>query len=439
MNIAEPIYTFQPETPPPAKKPKVSAITWGYRLALFLLLFGVSSLTYGSNQLSPTLSAISNIAGLVAATCLFVGYFEYPTPYKLVAWVLSLAVFGLVLESLHVYNQYVYSFFVIKRLAYCGLALLALVVARRAGPLKLSWVMAIIGALYFYGQIILGKILEYGMTSESRTTSAYEAFYVMLPLLFFLIRYLNSHRIADFMGFLVSFGLIVFLLHRSVISSAVFAVAIVGGLSMVGKMGNSRLPIGRTAATLFILALFTIPFISALSPKKTEAFLENIGGIAKPTEDNTGNWRYEQSLYYWSKIPEELWLGWRYEGYDRGEVMVNEDFPTKGTVIHSQYIDMLYNYGVAGLILNMFVIISTLWIIYRRNRQFTAEQAVLFAFIASGLLFGVSYQLPIYYWGFVGLGLYYGTINKQRMVVNRYSTGPQPAPTELGNVPRQRY
>ncbi|HEX9956338.1 MAG TPA: hypothetical protein VGA96_03755, partial [Fibrella sp.] len=222
MNIAEPIYTFQPETPLPAKKPKVSAITWGYRLALFLLLFGVSSLTYGSNQLSPTLSAISNIAGLVAATCLFVGYFEYPTPYKLVAWVLSLAVFGLVLESLHVYNQYVYSFFVIKRLAYCGLALLALVVARRAGPLKLSWVMAIIGALYFYGQIILGKILEYGMTSESRTTSAYEAFYVMLPLLFFLIRYLNSHRIADFMGFLVSFGLIVFLLHRSVISSAVF-------------------------------------------------------------------------------------------------------------------------------------------------------------------------------------------------------------------------
>ncbi len=187
-----------------------------------------------------------------------------------------------------------------------------------------------------------------------------------------------------------------------------FAVIIVAGLSFVGKLGNRRLPIGRTVTTLFILAILTVPFVSILSPKRTAAFLENIGGIAKPTEDNTGNWRYEQSLYYWSKIPEELWLGWRYEGYDRGEIMENEDFPAKGTVIHSQYVDMLYNYGVAGLLLNMFVILSTLWIIYRRNRHFTSEQAVLFAFIASGLLFGVSYQLPIYFWGYVGLGMYYG-------------------------------
>lgn len=409
MNIEEPIYTFAPETPQPDKKPGVKAITWAYRAALFLLLFGVGSLTYGSDQTSPILSAVSNLAGLVGATCLFIGYFEYPSPYKLVTWVLSLAIFGLVLESLHVYNQYVYSFFVIKRLAYCGLALLAFVVARRAGPLKLSWAIVVIGALYFYGQIILGKIMEYSMTSESRSTSAYEAFYVMLPLLFFLMRYLKDHRIANFMGFLASFGLIVFLLHRSVISSAVFGVAIVAGLSMVGKLSDSRLPIGRTASTLFILALFIVPFVGALSPKKVDAFLENIGGIAKPTEDNTGNWRYEQTLYYWSQIPDRLWLGWRYEGYDRGEIMENEDFPTKGTIIHSQYIDMLYNYGIAGLVLNMFVILSTLWMMYFRNKRFTLEQTVLFAFIASGLLFGVSYQLPIYYWGFVGLGLYYAT------------------------------
>ncbi|MEZ0486588.1 O-antigen ligase family protein [Fibrella aquatica] len=414
MNIAEPIYTLDPEKEP-VKEPRVKAITWGYRLALFMLLFGVGSLTYGSNQLSPLLSNVSNLGGLVGATCLFLGYFDYPSPYKLIAWVLSLAVFGLVLESLHVYNQYVYSFFVIKRLAYCGLALLAFVVAQRSGPLKLGWAVAIIGALYFYGQIIMGKIMEYSMTSESRTTSAYEAFYVMLPLLFFLMQYLQKHRIVDLMGFLGSFGLIVFLLHRSVISSAVFGVAIVAGLSIMGKLPGSRLPIGRTASTLFVLALLTIPFLTALSPKRVDAFLENIGGIAKPTEDNTGNWRYEQTLYYWSQIPDRPWLGWRYEGYDRGEIMANEDFPEKGTIIHSQYIDMLYNYGILGLLLNLFVILSTLWMMYFRNRQFTFEQTVLFAFIASGLLFGVSYQLPIYYWGFVGLGLYYATINNEKL------------------------
>ncbi|MBO0949724.1 O-antigen ligase family protein [Fibrella forsythiae] len=409
MNIDEPIYTFEPETPAPEKKPGVKAITWAYRLALLLLLFGVSSLTYGSDQTSPVLSAVSNIAGLVAATMLFVGYFDYPSPYKLVAWVLSLALFGLVLESLHTYNLYFYSFFVIKRLAYCGLALLTFVVARRAGTLKLGWAVMIVGALYFYGQILLGKILEYSLTSESRSTSAYESFYLMLPLLFFLMQYLEKNRLIDFLGFLGTFGLIVLLLHRSVISSAVFGVAVVAGLSMMGKLpGNSRLPIGRTASTLFILALLIVPFVAALSPKKVDAFLENIGGIAKPTEDNTGNWRLEQSIYYWSQIPDRPWLGWRYEGYDRGEIMVNEDFPEKGTIIHSQYIDMLYNYGIAGLGLNLFVIFCTLWMIYSRNRKFTFEQTVLFAFITSGLLFGISYQLPIYYWGYVGLGLYYG-------------------------------
>ncbi|MEZ0542955.1 O-antigen ligase family protein [Fibrella arboris] len=408
MNVDEQTYTFQPEAAESPQKPGVSAMTWGYRLALLLLLFGVSSLTYGSDQTSPILSAVSNLAGLVAATMLFVGYFDYPSPYKLVAWVLSLALFGLVLESLYIYNLYFYSFFVIKRLAYCGLALLTFVVARRAGPLKLGWAVTIVGALYFYGQIILGKILEYNLTSESRSTSAYESFYLMLPLLFFLMQYLEKNRLVDFFGFLGTFGLIVLLLHRSVISSAMFGVLIIAGLSVMGKLANRRLPIGRTASTLFVLALFIVPFVAALSPKKVDAFLENIGGIAKPTEDNTGNWRLEQSMYYWSQIPERPWLGWRYEGYDRGEIMVNEDFPEKGTIIHSQYIDMLYNYGIAGLALNLFIIFTTLWMIYRRNSTFTSEQAVLFGFIASGLLFGVSYQLPIYYWGYVGLGLYYG-------------------------------
>ncbi|PMD89306.1 hypothetical protein BWI97_24875, partial [Siphonobacter sp. BAB-5405] len=101
-------------------------------------------------------------------------------------------------------------------------------------------------------------------------------------------------------------------------------------------------------------------------------------------------------------------LGWRYEGYDRGEIMENEDFPEKGTIIHSQYIDMLYNYGAVGLFLNMLLIVGTLVIMYRRNEVFTTEQSTLFGFLISGLFFSISYQLPVYFWGFVGLAMYYG-------------------------------
>lgn len=419
------------------KKRGIDWRMWTYRGLLFLLLFGVSSLTYGCDQLNPMVAIVGNLAGLAASIGLFIGYLSYPAPYKWVAWILTLAIFGLVLESLHEYKQYVYSFFVIKRLAYCGLALLTLLVARGANPkgakpIPFSWIMIIIGVLMFVAQVVMGKIFQYSMTSDTRPTSAYDTLYLVLPLLFFLMRYRQNHRYVDLLGTLFVFAVIVILLHRSVISTALFAVVIIFMLAFMGRLSGGRFPFSRTVSTFFVLALAVIPFMSALSPAKMDAFLENIGGITKPTEDNTGNWRLEQSLFYWSRIPDRPWLGWRYEGYDRGEVMANEDFPSKGTIIHSQYIDMLYNYGIAGLLLNLFIIGSTLWIIFWRNKKMTLEQTVLFAFIASGLLFGVSYQLPIFYWGFVGLGLYYanvkGTSSRKNNSTDATSTLSIPTP-----------
>lgn len=381
---------------------------WFYRILLFVLLFGVASLTHGGNQLSPILAPIMNVAGLAGASILMIFYFYYPSSYKVVAWIVTLGVIGLVLESLHLYNQYVYSFFVIKRFAYCGLALLTFIVASRAGQLKLSWAVTIIFVCYAINQIALGKIFAYSFDSDSRTTSAYESFYLVIPFLYFLVRYLTQHQRWDLLKTLFTFGLIVLLLHRSVISTSVFATLIVLLLSGTGKIAGSRLKMGRTVSTLGVLVLLVAPFLGVLPSKKIDSFLENIGGILSPTEDNTGNWRYEQSLYYWKGIEERPLLGWRYEGYDRGEIMVNEDFAEKGTVIHSQYIDMLYNYGAVGLGIHLFVIVSTLLYIYLRNRTMSAEQTVLFGFIASGFLFGVSYQLPIFYWGFVGVGMALG-------------------------------
>ncbi len=392
---------------------------WFYRLLLFGLLFGVSSLTYGANQLSPILTIIVNLSGLAGASALMISYFYYPASYKFVAWVVTLGVIGLVLESLYIYNQYVYSFFVIKRFAYCGLALLAYIVATRSGELKLSWAITIIFAFYFISQIAMGKLFTYSFTSETRTTTAYESYYLVIPFLYFFVRYLTDHKRLDLLKSLATFALIVILLHRSVISTAVFAVLIVVLLSGIGKIANSRLKIGRTVSTLVVLVLLVTPFLGVLSQKRTDAFLENIAGILSPTEDNTGNWRYEQSLYYWKGIEERPFLGWRYEGYDRGEVMENEDFAEKGTVIHSQYIDMLYNYGIAGLCVHLFVILSTLLFIYFRNRTLSSEQAVLFGFIASSLLFGVSYQLPVYFWGFVGVGMAFGRRSTVPVSVNQ--------------------
>ncbi|MVM30442.1 O-antigen ligase family protein [Spirosoma sp. HMF4905] len=382
-------------------------ITWLYRIMLFVLLFGVSALIYGGNVLNPILDKAVSGTALIGIGSLVIFYPRLPPLYKWIAWFLFLGVIGLVLESKYEYGQYVYSYFVIKRFAYCGLALMGYAIATQAGELKIQYAIYLIFAFYVINQLFLGQIFSYNLTSESRTVTSNEALYLVIPCLYYLMIYLKDRRIVDLFKALLTFGFIVFLLHRSVISSAIIGIAVVIGLSLVGKLSTGKLPMGRTVATFTVLLLLLAPLMGMLPGNKVDAFLENIGGILDPKEDNTGSWRLEQSEYYLGLIPDKPMLGWRYEGYDNGEIMENEDFPEKGTIIHSQYIDMLYNYGAVGLAINLLIILGTLTVMYRRNQTLSVEQAVLFGFIVSGLIYAVSYQLPVFFWGFVGVGMYY--------------------------------
>ena len=374
---------------------------------LFVLLFGVSALVYGGDQGSSLLSMMVNVTALAGIPALVLCYFSFPGLYKVVAWALVLGLIGLVLESKYEYGQFVYSYFVIKRFAYCGLALSAYYVMSKAVPLKFVYVVYLIFGFFFVNQIFLGQIFAYNLTSESRTTSAFEAFYLVIPFLYSFVLYLKEHKLIHLAISLFTFAFIVFLLHRSVISTVIVAAVFVVGLSFVGKLSANSLPVGRTLLVFAVMFTIAAPLTNLLPGNKVDAFIENLSGILDPKEDNTGSWRVEQSTFYLGQFPERPLFGWRYDGYDRGEIMENEDFPEKGTIIHSQYIDMLYNYGAVGLAINLLLIIGTLITLYSRNRTFTTEQTVLFGFIASGLIFAISYQLPVYYWGFVGLGMYY--------------------------------
>ncbi|MBD2701430.1 O-antigen ligase family protein [Spirosoma sp. BT702] len=382
-------------------------IIWSYRIALFILLFGMSALIYGGNALNQLFDKAVSGVTLIGIVSLFIFYFRQPPIYKVAAWLVALGVIGLVLESRHEYGQFVYSYFVIKRFAYCGLALLGYVVASRAGILKIKYAVYLIFAFYVINQLFLGQIFSYNLTSESRSVTSNEALYLVIPFLYYLVSYLKERRIMDFLLMLFTFVFIVFLLHRSVISAAVVTIGVVAGLSLMGKLSTGGFPLGKTVATLTVLLILLAPLLAMLPGNKMNALWENISGILDPKEDNTGSWRLEQSEYYLSLIPDKPVLGWRYVGYDRGEIMENEDFPEKGTIIHSQYIDMLYNYGAVGLAINLLILLGTLWVMYRRNATFSLEQTVLFGFIVSGLVYAVSYQLPVFFWGFVGVGMYY--------------------------------
>jgi O-antigen ligase len=381
-------------------------IDWLFRILLLLLFFGLNCISYGGDQTSVALEMVTNAVALLSIPCLVFFYFHNPPNFKLASWTILAGVFFLMLEALHIYDKSTYSPFVIKRFAYCGIAMSAYCLVSRQSDFKLKTYINILFLLYGLNQVVLGKILHYDLTSDTRTTAASEALYLVLPLVYFLDRYLKQNTLRNLYKSVAVLGLIIFLLHRSVISTAIVAVFIVFILSLFGKterMSGTPILVGVFALLLII------PVVSSVLPQsKLSAFTENISGILSPKEDNTGSWRYEQSIYYWSKIIEKPLLGWRYEGYDKGEIMEEENFAEKGTYIHSQYIDMLYNYGVAGLAVNLIIILTTLYSLYRCNARMSTEQVTFFAFISSGLIYGISYQLPVYYWVIVGIGMFYG-------------------------------
>ena len=382
--------------------------TWIYRIALFALLFGLSASTYGGNYDSVLLDKLTNLAPLASILIFVVYYFRLPGFYKLIAWLILLGVILLVLESKYEYNQFVYSYFVIKRFAYCAVALGTYYIVSKTGPLKIDYAIYLIFGFLFFNQILLGHIFSYNLTSETRTTLSPDALYLVIPFIYYLVRYIREHQIVHLFGSLFTFIIIAFLLHRTVITAAVVAAGVMFGLAILGKVAGSNLPIVRTLITFCLILAISSPFTGLLPESKVNSFLENINGIFSPKEDNTASWRLEQSTYYLSQVPERPLFGWRYDGYDRGEIMENEDFPEKGTIIHSQYVDMLYNYGAFGLLINVALIVSALIVLYRSKRTLSVDQLVLFGFIVSGAVYAISYQLPVYYWGFVGIGMYYG-------------------------------
>ncbi|WP_128547755.1 O-antigen ligase family protein [Larkinella soli] len=381
-------------------------MSWIFRILMTLVLFGVNCISYGGDQTSVVLEMVTNGVALMTIPCLVLLYFHFPGIYKLAAWLILIGVFLLIMEALHVYNQSVYSPFVIKRFSYCGLAIVAYCIVSKATDFSLKKIIWVIFILFFFNQVVLGKILTYALTSETRTTAAPEALYLVLPLVYFLDIYLKRNSTRNMLAAIATLSLIFFLLHRSVISTAVVATLSVFFLSILGK--TERIKTSNIFAAIIVF-LIVIPLsMSIFADVRFDEFYSQISGIISPKEDNTGSWRYEQSIYYWAKILEKPLLGWRYVGYDHGEVMVEENFAEKGTYIHSQYIDMLYNYGIAGLGLNLLIIFSALYSLYRRNDKMSSEQVGLFAFIAGGLAYGISYQLPVFYWAFVGMGMYYG-------------------------------
>ncbi|MBO0938819.1 O-antigen ligase family protein [Fibrella sp. HMF5335] len=376
---------------------------------LYLFLFALCEIAYGGmtqQTIMPQVRKVVLVLGIV-----YSAFYFGRMPFYMRVMLASTAVLLLYLvgESLDRYGVWFESVNFTSQILYPVIAGGAFVACVWMGNVRMNVIIGIIIALFCFNQLVLGRITEHHFNSEERSMTAAEAYYLVLPLIYSLNVYLLQGRVR-FLYYALALGIgILASFHRTVWVTSLAAVVmnwffIRTYIQIKASNILTQLAPVLMCAILFICCLFYV------KPELTDNLISSFSDIQNANNQGTGGWRSEQRDIYMSMVPEHPFLGWTYEGYDKGEVMAtaeNEEWrAAKGTFIHSGYIYFLYNFGLVGLLLQYGFILITLIQLHRIFDRQDAGQWALLIFICSSFVYAWSYQLPDFFWGFAGIAIY---------------------------------
>ncbi len=173
------------------------------------------------------------------------------------------------------------------------------------------------------------------------------------------------------------------------------------------------------AIILFIIVLF---FVSNMAPGFLNFMADRFSEILDPAkEGSTGNFRIQQREVYGELFKQHPFFGWTFEGFEMPNPLVDW-WPAKtGQHFHEGYMEMLFYHGIVGLVFKYSFLLYFVYKIF--SKKLSVEAIILMAICLSGLLFSLSYVLPLVFWGHVGLALFYIERDMEptasRAVINR--------------------
>jgi len=247
---------------------------------------------------------------------------------------------------------------------------------------------------------------DYGpFSGDSRIIHARSIFMMIVPLLWYFNQFLRRGKVLDLFLFSFFVSVIVIHQHRSVWASSIFAL----GIYFFMSLRNNLIPISRLVRTflssLLLIALFGF-IVSQAFPGTLEFFSDRFSEIFDPAkEDGTGKFRADQREVYFPMVMERPFFGWTFEGFEMKNPLVDWWPEKTGQHFHEGFMEMLFYHGFFGLILKYFFLLYLSWKAFSKNLN--QKSIILIAFCLSGLIFSLSYVLPLIFWGVVGLCLYY--------------------------------
>ncbi len=339
------------------------------------------------------------------------------------SWMVYPHVFGKYLVLIHVFAIYAFH--------------------RRFGPPPFGLLMAVILlglglnlACYHPDALSLSAFL-----SNERGFDSTSAMLLLLPTLYYLNQYLTRGGLWRLMTFFGGVALIVFLQHRSVWLSMGAALALNAVLLATGRVAGARLSSARllpmALVPLFVLLSGGLAAVS--NPRVLKRLEASIDDIQHADRQGTGSWRLDQLNAYLPFIEAHPIAGMRLEGFELpvqffrlandGGSSVPVWQGRTGHHFHSFYVDRLFYFGIVGLALTLLV---PLLLLVRRVLSpvpLPPASAACIVFSLSTLVYGFSYDWPLYFLGVLGLSL--AAAAEPSRVVVPPALAPVPPPPAL--------
>jgi O-antigen ligase len=191
--------------------------------------------------------------------------------------------------------------------------------------------------------------------------------------------------------------------------------ALIANLLLVNWRSDVRFNLNTLIPIVFystVGALVILSFVFATKPEIVDKLVHDIEDIQNYQSQGTGEWRYRQYLSYQPFIEENLLTGMRFQGFELPIQFYehwdeNTDRPyfndNTGHHIHSNYIDTLFYFGIAGLFIFYVPAFFYFFFQIRKKKMLNIDQVVLISFCATIFAYSYSYTWPI--WAYTTVGM----------------------------------
>jgi len=339
-------------------------------------------------------------------------YFKRMSSYMRVAFALTtLYVFALTFESKYFYNSFmVYPHVFQKILLYYNVFFIYTFY-------KGNYYLKFSHVVYF---ILLGFILNVliinpdalsisSFTNHHRGVWSSSIYMLVLPFFYFITKYFYKGGIYSlFMAFFTLFS-IFFFQHRTVwvTTSVMIAIYYLLIRFKAQKKINYIQKLTPVVTVILALGIISSAFLFSQHPEIIEKVQESFSDIENYDSQGTGGWRMTQIKSYLPFIQDNFVFGMRFEGFELPIQFYRDDIDApvfedgNGHFFHSFYLEIFFYLGLVGMIL---FLIPTLYAIVKglRMKGLTTNQIILFTFVCSGFIFGLSYVVPPFYYAGIG-------------------------------------